>query len=85
MVKHSVEHGEHSEIKVVNICDLLDVVRPNWLKDFDYERESASVMGWCRENGAHYYAAPREDFSKYVAVREAEEAGKGIVVVEDLS
>ena len=42
-------------------------------------------MEWCEKNNSHYYAADREDFHMFLAVREAIEADKDTVVVEDLS
>ena len=42
-------------------------------------------MAWCEKNNSHYYAADREDFQMFKAVREAVEADKDTVVVEDLS
>jgi hypothetical protein len=76
------------EVKVINVCDLMDVLVPGWSSEFGmeaYRRAGAGVMGWVNEHGAHYYAADREDFSMTKAAFEAERAGKRVVVVEDLS
>ena len=75
-------------VKSVNICDLLTSIYgkgywKNW--DIDYATSSKAVMEWCDEHNSHYYAAGREDFFMFKAVREAIEAGKDTVVVEDLS
>jgi len=42
-------------------------------------------MEWCDAHNSHYYAAGREDFFMFKAIREAMAAGKDTVVVEDLS
>lgn len=80
----------HSAVKVINVCDLMDVLIPGWTEPTEdgaerYRRAGAAVMGWVNAHGAHYYAADREDFSKVAAAFEAERAGKRVVVVEDLS
>ena len=75
-------------VKVINVCDLMDDLIPGWSSDLApgaYSRAGAAVMEWVNANGAHYYAADREDFSKTAAAFEAERAGKRVVVVEDLS
>jgi hypothetical protein len=75
-------------VKVIDICDLMDELVPGWSSEFGaeaYSRAGAAVMEWVNANGAHYYAADREDFSKVAAAFEAERAGKRVVVVEDLS
>jgi hypothetical protein len=87
--------GAHYEVfvgtvKVINVCDLLDVVLPDWTgRDENgaarYSRAGEAVMAWVNAHGAHYYSADREDFSMVKAAFEAERAGKRVVVVEDLS
>ena len=80
-------------VKSVNICDWLTHTYgeeyysvgpsdPNWV---DYETSGKALMAWCENNNSHYYAADREDFQMFKAVREAVEADKDTVVVEDLS
>ena len=80
------EDGEHM-IKVINICDLLDNLYGNsWFrKNLDYKYTSNGVINWCEKNNSHYYAAEHEDFFEFKAVREAIEAKKDCVVIEDLS
>ena len=80
------EDGVHM-IKVVNVCDLLDsLYGDTWFrKNLDYKYTSNGVLNWCEKNNSHYYAADREDFFEFKAVREAVEASKDCVVVEDLS
>jgi len=75
-------------VKSVNVCHLLTSIygedyRSNW--DIDYTTSSKAVMEWCDEHNSHYYAAGREDFFMFKAIREAMAAGKDTVVVEDLS
>jgi hypothetical protein len=84
-VKSTGYFAKNTVVQVVNICDLLDAVAPNWLDNYNYDANSAKVFEWCEANNAHYYAADREYFSKIEAAWQAEEAGKKIVVVEDLS
>lgn len=75
-------------IKVVNVCDVLAVIfGEDWASDFyrTYDETQAAIMGWCEANDAHYYARPREDFSRIDALAEARSVGKTTVVVEDLS
>jgi len=75
-------------VKSVSISDLLTSIYgegywSNW--DIDYTTSSKAVMDWCEEHNSHYYAAGREDFFMFKAIREAMDAGKDTVVVEDLS
>ena len=73
-------------IKAVNICHWLDAsYGDDWSKHPDYKTSGKDLMVWCEKNNSHYYAEPREDFFIFNAVREAIEAGKDTVVVEDLS
>ena len=73
-------------VKSVNICDWLDrTYSTDWSKHPDYETSGKALMEWCENNNSYYYAADREDFQMFLAVREAIEAGKDTVVVEDLS
>ena len=80
-------------VKSGNICDWLTHTYgeeyysvgpsdPNWV---DYETSGKALMEWGEKNNSHYYAADHEDFQMFKAVREAIEAGKDTVVVEDLS
>ena len=82
-ILHS-EDGVHM-VKVVNIWNLLDCLYPHGHFGVDGYGERHSVKKWCDENESHYYAAPREDFFIFKAVREALESSKDVVVVEDLS
>jgi len=72
-------------IKVVNICDLMDRLYPLGHYNVDYMTSGLATKKWCDENDSHYYAAPREDFSIAVAMREAIANRKSCVVIEDLS
>lgn len=67
-------------IEIFNICDLLPLET-----GASYEAECDAVMQWCADNDAAYYAADREDFSLFEAVRTAQAENKFRVVVEDLS
>ena len=73
-------------VKSVNICDWLDhTYSTDWSKHPDYETSGKALMEWCEKNNSHYYADGSEDFFMFKAVREAIEADKDTVVVEDLS
>ena len=78
------EDGVHM-VKVVDIRNLLERLYPDGHLGVDGYGERHSVKKWCDENESHYYAAPREDFFMFVAVRETLAEGKDVVVVEDLS
>ena len=75
-------------VAVINVCTLLDRLlgRDRYERnDVTYEEETKAVRNWLHVTGAHYYAAPREKFNEYTAIREAKKAGKTAVVVEDMS
>ena len=75
-------------VKVVNICTLLThIYGEEYWGNFDitYEMSGKAVTEWCNKHDSHYYAAPREGFFIFKAVREALESSKDVVVVEDLS
>ena len=73
-------------VKSVNICNWLDhTYSTDWSKHPDYKTSGKALMEWCEKNNSHYYAADREDFFMFEAIRETIEAGKDTVVVEDLS
>ena len=76
----------HQLVKVVNICDWLDnTYGDDFMSHPDYETTRTSLMEWCKDNNAHYYARDRESYSTYEAIHEAIEKGNKVVVVEDLS
>lgn len=75
-------------VTTITVCAVLDQTLPGWATDYTdgaYERECAAVREYCEKNNAHYYARDNEDFSKYEAQREAHEAGKTLVVLDNLS
>jgi len=80
--------AEYEGIKVIGICALIDVLFPDYWgnPNYTYTDTNKAVMDWCEVNDAHYYADVRENFWIIGhGVREAKEAGKSVVVVEDLS
>ena len=88
VVVNGVDVAEvYDGVKVINICALIDVILPDYWgnPNYTYADESKAVMDWCEANDAHYYADVRENFWVGHGVREAREAGKSVVVVEDLS
>ena len=89
-VKSTGYFAMNTVVQVVGHPDLLDVLFPEyWNTPYEqrpsYETMSDAVFAWCEANNAHYYAADREDFSYISAAFRAEEAGKTVVVAEDLS
>lgn len=72
-------------VQVINICTLIDeIFGEDWWKE-GYQEINPVIMQWAKDNDVHYYAAPREDFFLWRGVRQAWEAGKTAVLVEDLS
>ena len=69
-------------IKIVNIVKLLNAIAKGV---DDYQAESQIVQKWVAENDAHFYGRPKDGFSMQEAVTEAKNAGKEIVVIEDIS
>lgn len=80
--------GQMVDVKVINICDLLENLFPGY---FDgkvrpgFDETGEAVIEWCKKNDAHFYARCREDFFMWEGVDEASSAGKTVVVVEDMS
>ena len=70
---------EVSDVRVVGVGEIIPDLYLTW------EEECKIVREWCEKHNAHYYARPRESFSRISAVFEAVKLGKKIVVVEDLS
>ena len=62
------------QVEVIGVCDVIDTMGPH-----------QNVMEYITEQGWHYYAAPRLQYSEVIARKEAAQAGKTTVVVEDLS
>lgn len=74
-----------ADIKVTGVCTVLEnKLGKDWWKA-NYEEHSKIVQEYLKENDAHYYAKPKEDFFLWEAVEEAEALGKKEVVVEDMS
>ena len=77
-----------TEIKVLDILELLEGVMglslDEWMS-MTWEEEMKLVIGWCKENGYHYYGRPGHQFRRLEGIREAEELGAVGVVLENLS
>lgn len=79
---------QHGSIKVLNTWDVLvdhadDIYGKGgecW-NTYGVEKFNA----FCEKYDIHYYGRPKEDFYKYEAYEEAEEAGKTYLVMENLS
>lgn len=76
-------------VEVVDVCTLLrelygeaffKIPRP-----VSYSERCEAIEKWCRENGAWFYQADREDFSRTAAAFQTLRKGLRRVVVEDLS
>jgi len=76
----------YGEVKVINICALLDVILPDWMRGLhDYDEQGAVIVEWAKKNGAYIYSRCREDFHIGSAVTEAIADGKKVVIIEDMS
>lgn len=74
-----------TDVKVVGVCTVLtEVLGKDWTKS-GWDAGCKAVQQWCRDNDAHYYARPKEDYLEAEAIREAQDLGKTTVVCEDLS
>lgn len=51
----------------------------------DWDAQCAKTRAWCADCKAHYYARPKEDFFTREACQEALNAGKFLVVLDNLS
>ena len=51
----------------------------------EYVRTGIMMKQWAKENNAHYYGAPHSSFSKLKAIKQAQDAGKRIVILDDMS
>lgn len=72
-------------IEVIPVAALLNAIFPEWRSAWDYKEERRRIQEWVKTHNAYYYACGREDFSIAEARNLALEAGKTIVVTEDLS
>lgn len=79
-------------VSVINICHLMDALMeanlmPAWaqLHSMPFAEQSALIQGWQQVHGAAHYAASRENFSVWEAVKVAKAAIRSVVVAEDLS
>ena len=69
----------------VSVVELLEYLYGALWIDVPYSTTSESIKKWIEDHNAFYYARPHEDFFLWEAVDLMKEAGKCIVVVEDLS
>lgn len=81
VMKVEVSGGRYCYI--ANICEVADVCGIRL--SVPYSELIDAVKLFCSRNNAHFYSRPREDFFCKEGAREAVEAGKNFVVVEDLS
>ena len=74
-------------VKVIGICALIDALVPDYWGNVNYTYKEINkvITKWCEENDSHYYADVREHFWVGHGVSEAKEAGRSVVIVEDLS
>lgn len=76
-------YNDDPAVEVYNICTFIDHIDPTY--SVPYEEMTKYLMEWCKINKCSYYAAPREDFSYYHAMKLANSEGNTKVMVEDLS
>lgn len=73
------------DIEVIPVCALRNAIFPDWRSAWDYQEERRRIQEWVNAHNAYYYACGRDDFSIAEARNLALEAGKTIVVTENLS
>lgn len=75
--------------KNIEVISVTDIVKEAFgAKDWylvENDKANAVVRDYIREKDAFYYARPREDFYIAEALRLAREAGKDVVVIDNLS
>ena len=64
--------------------EILEAARPKGQEVFS-DAGYKFFREFCEQNGVEYYAAPREDFSIYVAFDRANKSRRQYLVCEDLS
>lgn len=79
-----------ADVVGINTSQLAEVLFPGYwsqgaFMNIDHDTWMSALMKWCADNGAHYYARGREEFSLDEALEETIAAGKKICVYEDLS
>ncbi|MDF1565294.1 MAG: hypothetical protein P1V51_19815 [Deltaproteobacteria bacterium] len=78
---------DQAPIEAFNICDVLDVVCPDWLDNYErtYAEEMELVAAWAEKWGAYHYERDKEHYSEWEAARLAAEAGKARVILHNQS
>ena len=77
-------HPDTVEITIINVCDILDEICPDW-ESVDYDETGELIRNHAEEIGAVIYCRPHESFFIREACKEAYESGRDTVIVEDLS
>jgi len=81
--------GDDNSVTFYGICEVLDLVCPDWEnKPFNekvHRDQDKKVIEFAIENSCYLYSAPREHFSFLVAQKETLKAGQKRCIVEDLS
>ena len=67
------------EIKIINVDEIVETDHSTWAE------QGEQLHNFLRNHNAWYYGKPAEDFSIREALAEAEENGKTILVVDNLS
>ena len=80
------EIPQHSDfvLPAVDDPDVIELTKDG-LVSIQLSQERIGLSRWLDSHDAIYYAAPRDTFSEYTARERAVNAGKSMVVVEDLS
>jgi hypothetical protein len=71
-------------VKTIAICTILDRYLPDWLNR-PMEDSDKCINTFLKNSNAYYYARDNEYFSELEAKRLAWEAGKTLVVLDNLS
>lgn len=79
-----ISRNEHITVEILDLRDVLKAA--GWDDALGYcDANSDRLIAYCEAEGIHFYAADRENFSRYLAVRQAQDRGLTKLVMEDLS
>lgn len=77
-----------SEFPVLNICDVCDWLNGTLgidMMTMDWTEESKHILKFCENFQLYLYEVPAEDFSKFMAIEQAQVLGYKGVVLSSLS
>lgn len=76
---------EYEGVRVVSDCAIIDAHGISAYTTENLALQSGIIGRFIKANNAHHYVAEKEDFSIYTAIGQAQEAGKQMVVTENIS